>query len=277
MQQFFGTLLLIAAISVLFYVSNHPELIKFDISVPKMSPIAISPTPPSTPAYTTGVTGQQQPTTPVLSTSKPLRISSVRQPSGYAPYLEVSLYSNLNRGEIINITGWTIKSNYGSFTIPRAQERYSFGGQENDINLRSGDRVYLYSGFGPKGNFRLNKCMGYIEDRAPFTPSISRSCPYISRSEINNLSGLCQDYILSLRSCENPSSNPPIKVDDIACHNFLSKLNYVGCVEKYGQEQDFSSEEWRLWIGEQINIFDPRHDRVQLLDVKGQVVDEYSY
>ncbi|MBI4991788.1 MAG: hypothetical protein HZB99_01050 [Candidatus Harrisonbacteria bacterium] len=273
MQQFFGLLLLIAAISVLFYVSNHPELIKFDIPVSRTVRIS-TPTPPTTPSYLDTTVPKE---IPILQTSKTVRISAIRQPSSYAPYLEVSLYSNLNNGEIIDITGWTIKSNYGSFTIPRAQERYSFGGQENGINFRFGDRVYLYSGFGPKGSFRLNKCMGYIEDRAPFTPPVPRNCPYISRSEINNLSGLCQDYILSLKSCENPSSNPPIKIDDIACHNFLSKLNYTGCVEKYGQEQDFLSSEWRLWIGEQMNIFDPRHDRVQLLDIKGQVVDEYSY
>ena len=61
-------------------------------------------------------------------------------------------------------------------------------------------------------------------------------------------------------------ANPPVPFDDNACHEFLRKLNYVGCVEKYGTDKDFLSRDWMVWMGDQMNIFDFVHDKVQLLD-----------
>ncbi|MBI3046348.1 MAG: hypothetical protein HYY86_02310 [Candidatus Harrisonbacteria bacterium] len=276
-SQFFGLMLLILAVAVGVYVStNYTDLINLKIPVPvTVKPVTIPATgiggaPSISPAPVDSGSS-------VLAERKLVRITSIRQPTSFNSYLEVVLSSSLDRNETLNITGWTIKSNKGSFVIPRAQEIYSFGGAQNNINLRYGDRVSLYSGIGPKGNFRLNKCLGYLEDVSPFTPSLPRSCPYISRSEIIGFSGACQNYVLSLRSCQNPVANPPVPVDDSACHNFLSKLNYVGCVEKYQNDSDFLDNEWRVWLGEQINIFDSLHDKVQLLDREGNLVDEYVY
>jgi hypothetical protein len=48
-------------------------------------------------------------------------------------------------------------------------------------------------------------------------------------------------------------------------------------VAKYRNDLDFSTNEWRLWAGNQINIFDSTHDKVQLIDKFGKVVDEYTY
>ena len=266
--QFLGLLFLILAVAGGVYVAtNYTGLINLKIPVPVMvNPLpASSALPAGNQNYISGSGAN-----PVLENQKPVKI-------GYIRSLEVGLYANLAKGEFRNITGWTIKSNKGSFIIPQAQEVYSFGGAQGNINLQSGDKISFYPTNGPKGNFRLNKCAGYIEEISPFTPSLPKTCPYISRSEITNFSGACQEYILSLRSCQEPSANPPIPLNDDACRNFLRKLNYVGCVEKYGKDSDFLSGDWRVWIGDQLNIFDPLHDKVQLLDRAGKVVDEYTY
>ena len=275
-SQFLGLILLIAAVAAgVYLVNNYADLLNLRIEVPvTVRPVAIP---------TTGLGSQPAPipvfneTLPSFTSGKALRITSVRQPNSFNPFLEVVLSSSLNRGETIDITGWTVKSNKGSFRIPQAQEVYSFGGAIGDINLRYGDRLYFYSGFGPKGNFRLNKCLGYVEESSPFTPSLPKNCPVISRSEIAGFSGACQDYVRSLRTCEQPVANPPVPLDDSACHNFLNNLNYVGCVEKHKNDSDFLQNEWRAWLGGQINIFDPLHDKIQLFNGAGKVIDEYIY
>lgn len=276
-SQFFGLILLILAVAAGVYVStNYTDLVNLKIDVPiTVRPITVPSTglgspPPTTPApIDTG--------SAALELKKMVRITSIRQATSFTPYLEVVLFSSLNRNETLNLTGWTVKGNKGSFTIPRAQETYSFGGAEGDIILRYGDSVHLYSGRGPIGNFRGNKCLGYVEDVSPFTPALPKSCPAISRSEISGFNGDCQNYLTSLRACQNPVANPPVPLDDFACHDFLRKLNYVGCVEKYDQDSDFLQNEWRVWLGDQVKIFDLLHDKVQLLNQKWEVIDEYVY
>lgn len=266
--------MLVLAVSIGVYVTTHyAELTNLKIPLPtQLRPVNSAPFLPLS---------QETPnvviSAPISENNKLVSISSVRQASDFYPYIEVVLTANVSGSEKVDVTGWKIKSNFGDFTIPRAQEVYSFGGLQSDIRLRAGDYLNLYSGFGPKGNFRLNKCMGYIEDRSSFIPAIPNNCPSISRSELTGFTGACQDYAASLQSCEIPSANPPVPITDTACHEYLRKLNYVGCVDRYQGDGDFASHEWRVWLGEAINIFDATHDKVQLIDKGGKVIDEYVY
>ena len=253
-SQFFGLMLLILAVAAGVYVStNYTDLINLRIQVPvTVRPISIPSTglgnqPAAVPA-------PNEVLSPVIA-GKIARIISIRQPNSFSNYLEAVISSSLNRGETVNVTGWRVQSNKASFTIPRAQEVYSFGGEERDIILRYGNRLHLYSGRGLKGNFRLNKCLGYLEDAIPFTPPLPKNCPVISRSEINGFSGACQNYVLSLRSCQNPVANPPVPLDDSNCHDFLRKLNYNSCVAEHRNDEDFLDNEWRVWVDDKMNIF----------------------
>lgn len=280
-MQYIGIILLILALAAGLYVANNPSvLLKLKWDIPLMlHPISV-------PVFDSGLSDKggnesgAEPiggSTAIIETRKTVTIDSIRQSDNYNNYIEVMLSADLGDNEKVDITGWTIKSNKGYYTIPKAQQIYSFGGNQDEIYLKRGDGIHIYSGLGPKGNFRLNECMGYIENLSPFIPSIESRCPSVNRSEIRDLSGQCQDYILSLNECENPSANPAVPLDDSNCHQFLSKLNYVGCVEKYQSNQDFLLGEWWIWAGNQINIFDPTHDKVQLIDKNGKVVDEYTY
>lgn len=274
-SQFLGLLLLILAVAAgLYAATNYSDLLNLRIEVPvTLQPAVSLPSVSGTGASS----GEGAVSIPVFGNASAVRISSVRLRNEFTPYSEVVLVANLPRDERVNITGWTVKSNRGFFKISRAQETYSSGGTEGDILLRSGDRVNLYSSISPKGNFRLNKCMGYLADAIAFSPALPKSCPTITRSEVNSMSGRCQEYALSLRACEVPAANPPVPIDDSACHNFLNNLNYAGCVNRHRLDSDFFDSEWRVWIGGELSIFDPLHDKVQLIDNAGKVIDEYVY
>ena len=270
MAKYFGLILLIAAVaSVLYLISNADNLLNSKFNIPGLKLPSVS-----LPEFTSLPKASDT----SISTQKLVRINSLRGANSYNSYTELTISADLPQDEAIDITGWKVRGNNESFfTVPQAKEVYSFGGLEGDIKLRNGDLVHFYSGFGPKGNFHLNKCMGYIEEFTNFVPSFPKICPYISRSEIQSFSGSCQDYLLSLNACENPLANPPVPFEDNACHAFLSKLNYVGCVEKYQGDGDFLSRDWMVWMGNQMDIFDFTHDKIQLLDKSGNVVDEYVY
>src|SRR3989344_1852107 len=261
-SQFIGLVLLIMAAAVGIYLAtNYSDLLNLKVELPDLAPAISFPAGSVPSPASSQIIGNS-----TVESKKSVRITSVRNQDNFNRHSEFILSANLSRNESVNITDWTVKSNSGSFRIPKAQEIYSFGGIEGDILLRFGDQVSFYSGRGPKGNFRLNKCLGYIEDLSPFSPPVPKNCPFIKRSEINDLSGQCQDYLLSLRACQNPDANPPVSFDDSACHSFLQKLNYVGCADKYRNNPDFLENNWRVWLGDQINIFDSLHDKVKLLD-----------
>lgn len=206
-----------------------------------------------------------------------VRISSVRLPDNYWNFIEILLVSDSWGKQSADITGWTIRTKRGDFRIPQAQLIYEFGGRLQDIVLNSGGAVKINSGRGSKGNFRLNKCTGYLEDSSPFAPALPKSCPYISYAEVKNYSQSCQDYLLSLQACQNPLANPPVPPEDTACFDFLRKLNYNSCVAEHRNDEDFLDNEWRVWADNQLDFLNPSHDRVQLLDLQGRVVDEYIY
>ena len=275
--QFIGLMLLVSVLSIGIYASTHySELINLKINLPlKISLVDLPNAIPAGSAKKSG--GPDLSWFPVTDSGKLMKISSVRQPTQFEPYWDIVLSSGLGGSEGLNITGWVLKTNRGTFTIPRAQEVYSFGGVQGNIVLRPGEQVHLYSGRAIRGNFRLNKCLGYTEIQPFLIPQIPKECPYASRSDISGLGGACQNYISSLRSCEVPSANPPVPFDDGSCRAFLNKLNYVGCVEKYRNDYDFLFREWRVWIEDQGNIFDLVHDKVQLIDSNGKAVDEYIY
>ena len=138
--------------------------------------------------------------------------------------------------------------------------------------------VYIYSSVSAFGrNLRLNKCTGYLENTYDFIPSLPRNCPTIPRSEMYYLKGSCQNYLNSLSSCKVPDPNNTIVAWDENCRQFVERanINYKGCFDRYRTDPDFLSKEWWVWIG--INILDPYHDRVLLLDKNGLLVDIYIY
>ncbi|MEK7555639.1 MAG: hypothetical protein AAB516_02365 [Patescibacteria group bacterium] len=213
-----------------------------------------------------------------------ITVSSVspNRSQSISSYSTIRLSSGISGEEIINITGWKIKSNRKEIIIPQAVGIYSplNWEPETDIILSKGNYVYIYSNKSAfNRNLRLNKCVGFLENIYDFIPSLPQNCPSISRSEYNYLSGECQSYILSLRGCELPkvsfSNSLPGTSEGNACREFLNTISHGSCFKKYRNDSDFFSNEWRVWIN--ADILDSQHDRILLYDKIGLLVDEYSY
>ncbi len=205
---------------------------------------------------------------------KKFRISA--SPGYLGSYSQISIYVSSN--ERVDVTGWSIRGNRGSAYIPQAVDVYESSGfaSPSDIYLKNGDVLYIYSTTSGIGvNLRLNKCLGYLSNSNTFNPPLPLNCPSINRSAIQNFTGQCQQYIMSLSSCQMPAPNPPIPITDYACQQFLNNLNYGGCFAAHRSDYDFLSNEWRVWTGSQ--FLDFQHDRLLLFDRRGLLVDEYNY
>ncbi len=208
-----------------------------------------------------------------------INISSAEAPSfGYYGQISVQAY-NLAAGEKVDITGWTIKWNKAQITVPQGVQFYDPSGWEipSDINFTNNSILNIYSNQNPLGiNFELNKCAGYLNNHYNFTPELPSSCPTISNSEISNLSGDCQNYILSINgSCREPDANLDFTFNDPSCSAALNNFNYHSCFVAHRNDADFLSGEWRVW-GALLN-FDQNHDRLLLFDNKGLLVSQYQY
>lgn len=216
-----------------------------------------------------------------------IRIASASFSTGYNKPSIIRLYSRLESGDSpIDITGWRLKSNRSEFIIPKAVEIYKPSGanEEKNIILLSNNYVNIYSTTSViNKNFRLNKCAGYLENSFDFNPSLPQSCPmvYRSRYEIAYLSGQCQTYLFSLGGCKAVdysfyNSLLTGTSEGNVCRAFLNTVGtYGNCFEKYSQDKDFLSSEWRLWVNN--DILDSQHDRLNLFDNNGLLVSDYVY
>ncbi len=211
-------------------------------------------------------------------------ISGVSVGSKSSP-ARVTIQAQLGDGESVNITGWRVQSNKRWFPIPQAVRIYDIvrANTEGDIVLEKGNTLTLYIGIGsPVGvNFRLNKCTGYLNDRADFPFTLPRDCPLPAADSYKNLSGACQNYIRSLSRCESPDPEVmnafPGDAGN-ACREFVNNffgVNY--CYSSLSGKADFLRNEWYAWVDEYIDVFDPSHDWVRLVNTDGETIDDYTY
>ena len=211
-----------------------------------------------------------------------VRIGYVTPASYYGSASQISLNGDYSLKSGLDITGWRIKTNHGDVLVPQAIADYDPSGlaSAGDLYLGSGQYVYIYSSYSPFGrNLRLNECTGFLNNNYNFVPALPNNCPYIDRSTIGNFSGVCQSYIFSLGNCSQPSPNDLNRFggpNDLSCQRYLLNINYSGCYSLHRSDANFFSNEWRVWLGTNIPL-DSQHDRVQLLDRQGLLVDLYSY
>lgn len=286
---------------VIYFISNPPTLFKgtplekiFSSSSQSTTSKSASSAPQKTSVPQTEVSNQipssQIPPGYTIAQLSPyfkkVRISSAYA-SNYSGYpTQFDLYSSFSNGEKIDITGWDIATNHGSLRIPQAVNDYDFSNlsPQQDIVLSSNSHVYFYSNKSPINvNFRLNKCIGYLENNYVFNPALPRNCPTINRSQVSYLAGYCQNYIFSLGSCAVPSiakyNSFPGNEEGNACRQFLGNISANNCYRDHRNDSDFLSSEWRVWFNWTgiNNILDSAHDRVRLFDENGLLVDQYIY
>jgi len=295
-------LVIIAGIGI-YLLSNQPEIFQGSPGEKILAPAAKYVAPSAPPSVSPPS---------VISPETPIIIPTIPDyliPSGFtrsqlSPYFEkmrisaqnysfytynpseFKIYSNLSDDEKVNVTGWRIKTNHGEIIIPQAINVYESSGliPPQDIVLSANNYVNIYLSVNPiNKNFRLNKCIGYLQNTYVFIPTLPQDCPSPSRSDISYLSGECQSYILSLWGCMVPDEDSDsfyVSVggssrEEVECRAFLDTINQNGCFQKHRWDDDFLSNEWRLWVRQ--HILDSQHDRVQLFDKQGLLVDEYIY
>lgn len=293
MSKFIGIILLLAAVFAIPIIwktapSNNPLSSK-----PSETAAPQARTRTSPPQYSAPVAGKngggtaisQSPQFQATPLSQRVYIGSAYV-SGYPrQYSRITLYSRLKEGETVDITGWKIKSNKSEITIVKAIEIYDPGGfaAEGDIILKPNNYVELYGLTSPLNkNLRLNKCFGYLQNIYDFQPIyLPNNCPYVSRDDIKQLSGQCQNYIYSLGSCQLPDNyfynSLPGTDEGNDCRVFLNNIGYGSCFRSHRQDQDFLSNNWIVWLDRQNINLDPLHDYLRLYDSKGNLISEYNY
>lgn len=265
----------------------------FSFGLSSQGPTRVPPTlPPASPSNGTIITSPGSSSTPAIDPSQipagyslaqlspyfhQIRLGGVSVGSAYY-YGTINLYSNLNTGENVDITGWQIKANRGQEYIPQVINLYDPSGltSPSDIILHNNDTVSIYSSSAPL-NLRLNECVGYLIPMLNTNPALPDTCPYVDRSAIQNFSGACQNYIESLGTCQQPNlTNPEVPSNDYACQDYLeNNFNYKSCFDAHVNDPNFLSNQIWVWAGS--NVSDPDHDTIKLLDKNGLLVDLYSY
>jgi hypothetical protein len=191
----------------------------------------------------------------------------------------VSLKENIGSSDSpVNITGWKVVSNSGSYTIQRAAKTYKTSGAGlTNVTLANGQSANIYAtNSAVNANFMGNTCMGYLSSQYSFVPKLSGSCVKPTKNEIATFSGACQDYILKLKTCQAGDANDSrIPSTDSACRTFVANINYDGCVKTHQADTNFYTNVWNIWAGK--SFLDPLHDRILLLDANGKLVDYYLY
>lgn len=182
---------------------------------------------------------------------------------------------------LINITGWTLGSEKykTSYAIPDAFEitNHPFLERKSDIVLNDKSKITVYTGVGASGmNFRMNNCIGYLNNYYKFTPALPAMCPKPNTLETKELSAYCQKVIAKNAGCKEPNLNDILI--DTECRDYLSgHFNYSKCVEANYNYYDFLKDEWRVHLGYFTEIWANEADAVLLRDENGLVVSRYKY
>lgn len=187
----------------------------------------------------------------------------------------------------IDITGFALASGkYKERTlIPYGVETYIIGQTQKSerIVARPGDRIIVSSSKSPVGSsFRENICTGYLAQYQNFTPSLSKNCPRPT-SEFDTLykgpsfdANLCRTHVASIRSCEY-SSYAPRQLPS-ACKPFVDEyLHHNGCVVAHRNEENFTTNTWRVYLGKTRPLYADTYETIRLLDAEGRIVDVYAY
>lgn len=282
-KKIIGVLLLVGAVFIASLISK--SIPSSSLSQPRPSENVVSPT-------NTNVSLNLGSPAPVISQPQsqatPLKnrvaITSANVFSYPQEYSRITLSSRLQQGETVNITGWKLKSNRGEIIIPQAIEVYEPGGfsASNNIILKPNNSVDLYSLTSPLNrNLRLNKCIGYLQKTYNFLPIyLPQNCPYISRDDVRQYSGECQNYVMSLGTCQYPDdgfyNTLPGTNEGNDCRSFLQTIGYGSCFRSHQQDSDFLSNNWIVWLNNS-QILNSQHDYLRLYNEQGELVSEYNY
>lgn len=190
----------------------------------------------------------------------------------------VSLSASRFSTGAVDVTGWRIKSaERGETVIGQGINLPQFEVIPSDIWLKSGNSLNIIIGPSPLGgNFRANNCFGWLNNLYNFSYSLNYCPGGFKLSDLSGLDNVCKDLILRSGYCQKISDNVLNKQSG-SCRIWAEKnMNYNACVANHRNDNNFYKE-WKVYTGNGNQIFDPRHDRIELRDQAGLLVDGYEY
>lgn len=228
------------------------------------------------PSKDIGVSPQLGVSTPTTQTTvKKISIGSVSRFGKNEISLRVSYFS---AGDKINITGWKIKSfQRGETIIGKGINLPQFDVALSDIWLSSGDRVDVFTGLSPLAtNFRANNCFSWLNNLYNLDYSLDYCPGGFKLADLTGLDSACQDLILRASSCR-ALSDDVLNKNSYQCRQWVEKnMNYSACVANHRNDSNFYKV-WKIYTGNNNQIFDPLHDRIELRDQNGILIDSYEY
>lgn len=192
---------------------------------------------------------------------------------------EISLSAAYSQNGSIDITGWKIKSlQRGETIIGKGLALPQFSSFLSDVRINSGHSVKIIAGTSPLlSDFQINGCFGWLNGVYNIDSSLNY-CPLVQLSDLTGfgLDSACQDLILNSGSCRAPADTV-LNSYSRECRLWVEQnLNYNACVKKHMTESDFYKG-WQIYTGNNNLFFDPLHDRLELRDQAGLLVDSYEY
>lgn len=199
-------------------------------------------------------------------------------------YLEVDVSPDI-AGKVL-ITGWKIQSTITgkSITIGKGVE-LPYTNQINQVDsifVNPGDVLYLNTGRSPIGvSFRTNLCTGYFSQFQEYNPTLRTNCPRPSDEKLpqvpNNFNDSCLDYLDSLSSCRIQIGPLPVDMTP-ECKSYINdKINYPTCILNHKSDFTFYKPEWRIFLNQNSDLWKNRREVIELVDLKGKIVDTLSY
>lgn len=237
-----------------------------------------------------------------------LSLSSGSAESTYQPTDEyVEIYNNSQSS--VDITGWSLENAFGNrplqttgnqavtdvvperITIPQGTNFLDPSGSFalGPIILKPGDTAIVTTGgpfpaypFKITASFRANKCAGYLNYTYPFDPELDNSCPAPANEPgINGITDVCYNYVRYLPLCYDPAVQNATNLRNNFqqnCINYIdTHFNYAACVAVHGDDANFNSPTWRVFLGLNHELWHEPDDSIKLLDGNGKLVDEIDY
>lgn len=216
----------------------------------------------------------------------------------------VTLQNNGSRA--VNVTGWTLTNSKGTRPIQTSSNSYIYPAAESatigqgttflnpsgvfqigPIILLPGDNAIVTTGqpfsqfpFSIYTSFKENICEGYLKDY-PFEPQLSYACPYPTNDkDIRTVTSECYTYMQSLSACEDPQKYDKKNFDQQTsqCKDFMTaRLSYPRCVALHGDDSNFTTHQWRIFLGKQREMWASQRETITLYDASGLIVDQISY
>lgn len=214
-----------------------------------------------------------------------LETKRARETNPDEEYLEIK--ADKKNKNAVKITGWKLKGKTGlDIKIGQGAPYYysdSASQPQEDIYLKPGEKAIIITGASLIGtNFKLNKCIGYLEQFHEITPGLNTKCPLLKDEELPSAlsnNDQCLDYIDRISACETIIS-VPYKYSSLtsSCQDYVTQnANYKTCLEKHKDDTDFYLPEWRIYLDRSEELWKKQRETILLYDDKNNIVDSLSY